>query len=375
MNKGPGVYSIKCLATGEVYIGSAVNMLRRVKEHIRDLNHGHHANGSLQAEWERYTQDGFDFTVIEALDDTSQVRIREQYWIDTLNPTFNISRIVEQPGLGLVKSPATLEKLSKALKKSHARLTPEQKAERRQQVSAGWQEWWNGLTDEERDEARKRRSRPHTEETKKRLREATLANPSRGMLGKSHDEAVRAKLSEVSQAEWDKTKAERVAAKERARAEFEAGMDEREAERRRKLSVANSGKTRTNEQKQRLREVALAQQADPDYRRKHAEGLAVAMSTPEMRQKLSEAHKGKTLSEEHKAAIGAATLGKKRSPETIARMKSAQQARRAQETPAKREEIRQAIIQGVQGRAGKPHTEESKRKISETKKRKAQTPK
>ena len=51
----------------------------------------------------------------------------------------------------------------------------------------------------------------------------------------------------------------------------------------------------TDATKAKLRAIALAQQADPAYRAKHQAGLLAAMQTPEMREKLSAAHKGKTL--------------------------------------------------------------------------------
>lgn len=322
MDKQSGIYIILCKPTGENYVGSAVNLLRRIREHKYDLNRGIHANSKLLAEWERYTEDAFEFSVLELVADKTKLLEREQFWIDTLRPTLNIAQSVIAPALGLKRSDVTKERLRRATERQHARMTVEQKEARRQKVSAGWQSWWNGLTDEERDAARKRRSHGQSEATKEILRQKTLANPSRAMLGKHPSPDTLEKMRLATQSRWDETKIERDAEKARLNSEFEAGRAGREMERRRKLSEANTGKALSGATKDKLRAVALSQQQDPEYRAKQQAAVQEKMQDPEVYarmiagQQAALARKGGKLSAEHRAAIGAATKGKKRSEET-----------------------------------------------------------
>jgi hypothetical protein len=55
-----GVYQIRCLITGQIYIGSAVNMPARWSEHRRRLQRGVHANQHLQQAWNKYGEENFE---------------------------------------------------------------------------------------------------------------------------------------------------------------------------------------------------------------------------------------------------------------------------------------------------------------------------
>jgi hypothetical protein len=46
-----GIYQIRCLANGKVYVGSAADLRRRWGRHRRALSIGKHVNGHLQAAW------------------------------------------------------------------------------------------------------------------------------------------------------------------------------------------------------------------------------------------------------------------------------------------------------------------------------------
>lgn len=324
MKSKSGIYRIRCIVTGEFYIGSSANIAARFKEHKYDLRHSIHHNYKLLAEWERHGEESFVFEIVEECEGTAALMEREQHWIDTSNPPLNISRDTRRPALGLKRRQDWKDKQARAMTLSHAKMTPAQKEQRRKAVSAGWQEWWESLTDGEREEARQRRSHTPNEGVRAVLREKSTGNKNAKGHIKS-DEALE-KIRISTQARWDETKSERDTAKEQARAEFEVGMPEREQERRQKISEARTGKVLSDSTKEKLRQVALAQQADPEYQRKHAAGLAAVMGTPEMRQKLSAAHKGKTFTAEHKAAIGAAQVGKKRSEETKRKQSEARKA-------------------------------------------------
>lgn len=86
MDKKTGVYQLKHVASGKVYIGSAVCLWRRRKEHTTRLNCGKHGNEYLQRAWIKYGQDAFEWTVLEYCSKEDRLK-REQHWIDTLNAT------------------------------------------------------------------------------------------------------------------------------------------------------------------------------------------------------------------------------------------------------------------------------------------------
>lgn len=76
-----GIYKIKCLANGRIYIGQTIDLKDRWYHHKRSLFIGRHYNSWLQSDWNLYGKDAFEFSVIlshvpEFLLDTA-----EQAWI------------------------------------------------------------------------------------------------------------------------------------------------------------------------------------------------------------------------------------------------------------------------------------------------------
>jgi len=64
-----GAFAVRCLATGEVWVGSARN-LDAVKNRIWfGLRLGNHPEKSLQKRWNRHGEQAFECQVLEKLDD------------------------------------------------------------------------------------------------------------------------------------------------------------------------------------------------------------------------------------------------------------------------------------------------------------------
>jgi len=96
-----GVYRIRCLPTGKIYVGSAVDLYERWYEHRRNLRRGNHINAHLQAAWNKYGEENFEFSVLEFVE-ASALRQVEQTWIDQSGCTngnigFNIATVVGSP--------------------------------------------------------------------------------------------------------------------------------------------------------------------------------------------------------------------------------------------------------------------------------------
>ena len=80
-----GVYKILNIVDGKIYVGSSVDIQRRIKCHMHELRKGTHNNKYLQSAWNKYGENSFEFSVIEEVSDKSILRDREQYYIQLTN--------------------------------------------------------------------------------------------------------------------------------------------------------------------------------------------------------------------------------------------------------------------------------------------------
>ena len=81
-----GVYKITNIITGDFYIGSSKNIEKRWVEHGSPSVHKQHPNSKLYKSMAQYGRDNF---TIEAIEETDNLKEREQYWIEQLSPTYN----------------------------------------------------------------------------------------------------------------------------------------------------------------------------------------------------------------------------------------------------------------------------------------------
>lgn len=91
--KKSGVYEIRNLLNGDIYIGSSVDIYKRIYGHVNLLNKDKHHNKHLQSAWSKYGGDSFLFNVIEECEGEREILLaREQYYIDVLFPRYNIRK-------------------------------------------------------------------------------------------------------------------------------------------------------------------------------------------------------------------------------------------------------------------------------------------
>lgn len=72
-----GIYKITNKINGKFYIGSSNNLRKRLQDHKRELRAGKHTNKHLQASWNKYGEDSFDFEVLEIVSDGTNEKLRE----------------------------------------------------------------------------------------------------------------------------------------------------------------------------------------------------------------------------------------------------------------------------------------------------------
>jgi group I intron endonuclease len=91
----PGVYLITSLRSGNNYVGSAIELLKRRKTHLWALGLGRHHSQYLQRHYDKYGVDDLEFSILEKFSFISKEHLlsREQYYIDTIEPKFNSAKI------------------------------------------------------------------------------------------------------------------------------------------------------------------------------------------------------------------------------------------------------------------------------------------
>lgn len=180
----PGIYKIFFNDPEKFYIGSSVHMRKRLAKHLHRLRKGDHCNVHLQRTYNKYGRDMFHFEVIEQIAPCEDLKgylvEREQYYLDTLKPHYNILPLAYK---------------STSVKGKSA---------------------WN-------------KGKPCAEETKQKLSEAKIGKPNphigvpSSRKGKSHSPEVRAQMIAKHRATWEAKGPEaRIQAVEKRRATMAA---------------------------------------------------------------------------------------------------------------------------------------------------------
>lgn len=111
-----GVYQIKNNVNGKIYIGSTSGkgFDHRWRFHKDTLNKNKHHNNRLQNSWNKHGEKNFLFSIIEECI-PEECLIKEQFYIDHVNPYYNIYRVAGSPR-GRILSEESKVKISNALK-------------------------------------------------------------------------------------------------------------------------------------------------------------------------------------------------------------------------------------------------------------------
>lgn len=86
-----GVYCIRNLENGCVYIGASKDVSRRLSQHRNALRENVHYNDDLQFDWNDYGEECFQFTVLDFCDD-DEIFERETEWIKSFDYLYNVKK-------------------------------------------------------------------------------------------------------------------------------------------------------------------------------------------------------------------------------------------------------------------------------------------
>lgn len=88
----PGIYAVRCVATGEAWVGSTRELATRQSGIWFSLRLGSHREPTLQAAWKTHGPEAFAFETLEVIDDEAMGDLgratalieRRKAWCDTL---------------------------------------------------------------------------------------------------------------------------------------------------------------------------------------------------------------------------------------------------------------------------------------------------
>ncbi len=173
-NKNPvgGIYQWTQISTGKKYIGSSKDIERRRMRHVQKLTRRRHDNLHFNNAWTKCGEHDFAFTILEIVEDESQLVTREQWYFDNIvrwDFDFNHCKIAGCPpsAKGRVVSEAT----RKALRDSNVGQKRTSEQNRNNSLSRLG-----------------KKTQPHTETSRQKT--------SKSLLGHPVSEETRKKLSE-----------------------------------------------------------------------------------------------------------------------------------------------------------------------------------
>ena len=110
-----GIYQIRNLVNGKIYIGSAVLLIRREKDHFRQLKKDQHPNRKLQRAWNKHGEQNFLFEIVEEVQERENLIETEQFYLEALRPEYNICKTAGST-LGLKFTEEAKQKMSESRK-------------------------------------------------------------------------------------------------------------------------------------------------------------------------------------------------------------------------------------------------------------------
>lgn len=77
-----GIYKIENKFNKKVYIGQSTNIKQRWKTHLNKLRQNKHQSKSFQSDYNTFTEDAFEFSILEIAKSKRDLYIYESYYVD-----------------------------------------------------------------------------------------------------------------------------------------------------------------------------------------------------------------------------------------------------------------------------------------------------
>jgi group I intron endonuclease len=282
-----GIYKIENKINGNVYIGQSIDIAKRFRRHIGNLDKNIHTNTHLQKAWSKYGKDNFFFDIIETCSKSS-LNKREIFYIKEFKNETTLYNLTDggDGSLGCKHTEETKRKLSeihtgKSLSENHKEKIGEGNKgkivskETKLKMSAAM------------------KGRQMSEEQKKKMSERMTGKPGPN-CGKKFSEEYKKKLSESHKG-------------------YIAPNDQRE-----KMRAAHIGRRLSEETKRKISESKKnISEETREKLRIAGTGKTKGPCSEEQKKKISEALKGRTRTEETKRKISETAKNKKICMETL----------------------------------------------------------
>lgn len=181
-----GIYIIRNNINGNVYIGQAVDIYERWKEHVSLLRRGKHVNNHLQRAWNKYGEDNFEFNIVEECDE-NVLNDREIYWVAEYDSYYNgYNQTLGGGGVrGFKHDEETKQIISESLKGENAPWYGKQRSEETKvKIGQASKDRWSN------PENHPMYGKHHTEESKEKMSEShkgkTLTDEHKKKLSKAN---------------------------------------------------------------------------------------------------------------------------------------------------------------------------------------------
>ena len=117
MIKYQGIYKIRNLLNGKVYIGQSVDLSSRFRKHKAEVKR--EKKHPLYTSMQKYGIENFEFVILEWIEDVTLLNEREQYWMDfykSYDRTFGYNVLTKAESCkGAILSKGHIEKIRNAI--------------------------------------------------------------------------------------------------------------------------------------------------------------------------------------------------------------------------------------------------------------------
>lgn len=282
-----GIYKIESKVHPErVYIGSAVNILHRWRNHLSDLRKNKHSSKKLQRHYDKHGVEDLTFSVLAICSKKDLIPINGIIWIETFfihayrykddNKAYFNNVSTGGSNLGSTRSEESRKKNGDAKR--------------------GQTGWSKGLTKDTHpslmESAKKRTGMKRSEETRKRqstIRKGKFVGENHPMFGKHHKQETKDKLHDANIGKTLPQETKDKMSKVRKGKKMPEGFGEKMS----KIMMGNKnglGVKKSAETIEKLKQANIGKKA-----------------SPESIKKMSESHKGKKATEEQKKNQSIAT--------------------------------------------------------------------
>lgn len=161
------IYRILNVVTDQFYVGSATKFKRRKWEHLDSLKKNTHHCEKLQAAWNMYGADAFEFEVLEEVEDAIVLQVDDMYLAQ-----FAGQDVCYNTALSTAQPPSIVSETREKIRQTMLRIY----ADKTNHPRFG---------------------KTHSAETRAKISAAKLANPARPWLGKERSDETKQKISET----------------------------------------------------------------------------------------------------------------------------------------------------------------------------------